>query len=98
MYATKLGGFALMGPSASADTFAALAKTLKAGPAKSLAGVLDAGETASATQSPLWIHANIPAVAKLVGPGRRRKDQTGRRRDDQGPGRSRAGGGYEGRL
>jgi hypothetical protein len=69
MYAAKLGGFALMGPSASADTFAALAKTLKAGRAKSLAGVLDADETASATRSPLWIHANIPAVAKLVGPG-----------------------------
>src|SRR5512141_737979 len=52
MYATNLGGFVLMAPSASAETFAALAGTLKAGPAKSLAGVLDAAETTSAMQSP----------------------------------------------
>jgi hypothetical protein len=69
IYAANLGGFALMGPSASADAFAAMAKTLKARPAKSLADVLDAGETTMATQTPLWIHANIPALARLVGPG-----------------------------
>ncbi len=68
LYAAQVGGFVLMGPSADPGTFAALAKTLKAGPAVALAGVLDADETARATGSPLWIHANIPAVAKLMGP------------------------------
>ena len=69
IYAANLGGFALMGPSASADTFAAMAKSLKAGPARSLAASLDAAEASAATQSPLWIHGNIQAVAKALGPG-----------------------------
>jgi len=69
LYAAKVGGFVLMSPAADAGTFATLAKKLMAGPADTLAGVLDPDETARAAQAPLWIHANIPAVAKLVGPG-----------------------------
>jgi len=69
LYAAKAGDFVLMGPAADAVTFAALAKTIKARPEESLADVLDADETARAMGSPLWIRANIPAVAKLLGPG-----------------------------
>jgi len=68
-YVTNLGGFALVGPSASAGGLAGTAKSLKAGPAKSLAGVLDAGEAAAATKEPLWIYGNIQVLAKVLGPG-----------------------------
>ena len=69
LFAAKAGGFVLIGLSADAGAFAAKAKTITAGAADSLAGVLDENETAQATGSPLWIRANIPAVAKFVGPG-----------------------------
>lgn len=66
-YVANLGNWALVGPSASG--VAAAANALKAGPARSLAASLDAAEASAATQSPLWIHGNIQAVAKALGPG-----------------------------
>jgi hypothetical protein len=63
----NLGNFALLGP--STGTFAATAKSLRAGAAKPLAGALDPGEVTAATQSPLWIYGNIQAIAKALGPG-----------------------------
>jgi hypothetical protein len=64
---TNLGNWALLGPSPGG--IAAMAKSLKAGAAKPLAGALDPGEVTAATQSPLWIYGNVQVLAKALGPG-----------------------------
>jgi hypothetical protein len=69
LFVASLGSYALMGPATGPSDFAAKAKSIKAGPAKSLASLLDASETGTATREPLWIYANIPALAKALGPG-----------------------------
>ena len=63
----NLGNFALLGP--STGTFAATAKSLKAGAAKPLSSTLDLAEMTAATQSPLWVHGNIQVLARVLGPG-----------------------------
>jgi len=71
LFVANLGNWALLGHSAAG--VAAAANALKAGPARSLGVSLDAAEASAATQSPLWIHGNIQALAKALGPGIRDK-------------------------
>jgi hypothetical protein len=69
VFVTNLGSFAMFGPANGPADFAAKAKAIKAGPAKSLVTQLDAAEAGAATSSPIWIYASVPVLAKVIGPG-----------------------------
>lgn len=68
-FVTNLGSFAMFGPANGPADFAAKAKAIKAGPAKSLVAQLDAAEASAGTSSPIWIYASVPVLAKVIGPG-----------------------------